>query len=90
MLPLFVASALGFATLVPSSRVWTGAAVTMLFSAMKLSSAAADHVALGLRRLGAPLHLGAMHIVADPTDLFALCRWRCSPSRTPCSREKAS
>lgn len=74
VLPLFVASALGFATRWSVvTRVWTGAAVTVLFfSAIKLSSAAADHVALGLERLGAPLHLGAMHIVADPTDLFAL------------------
>ena len=74
VLPLFVSAVLAFLTpFSPRARVTVGALATFaLFAPIKSSPRAADLVARALETLGAPLQMGAMHIVADPTDLFAL------------------
>jgi hypothetical protein len=75
-LPLFTSALLSY---VPglgerlALRVGVGCAATVaLFVPIKLSVAAGTAVCLVLEHASVPLGIGALRIVADPTDLFAL------------------
>jgi hypothetical protein len=74
VLPLLVSALLALLTRwSPARRLLLGAAVTtLLFTAIKLSPAAADIVATALGALGRLVGGGESRIVTDPTDLLAL------------------
>lgn len=72
-LPLFVSAVLSYFTANVKLRVLVGCAATFaLFVPIKVSAAAGMLVCAALEHVSIPLGIGALHIVADPTDLLAL------------------
>lgn len=73
-LPLFVDAVLErTGRLSATARITLGVALTLaLFVPIKTSVVAADVVARALEVLAHPFGGGAMHVVADPTDLLAV------------------
>jgi hypothetical protein len=74
-LPLFVSALLSYTPLVAHTRlrVLIGCVATLaLFVPIKLSALAGALLCAALQHVSAPLGIGALHVVADPTDLFAV------------------
>ncbi|MBL8916219.1 MAG: hypothetical protein JNM17_36300 [Archangium sp.] len=75
-LPLFVSALLSYVPRLGDEvklRVLIGCVATLgLFVPIKLSAAAGLLVCAVLQHVSIPLGIGALHIVADPTDLFAV------------------